>query len=108
MVGKTKSFSLDRLSAIVEYFTSIEYESCRERELISHSMDFYSCINSLVREDLLKKLRHGGSVATSTASDDLVNIGFKCNFDRKFAEEVAKKIDFILEEYLFDEKNNDY
>jgi len=47
-------------------------------------------------------------LATSTASDDLVNIGFKCNFDRKFAEEVAKKIDFILEEYLYDEKNNDY
>jgi hypothetical protein len=104
LVGKTKRFVIDRLIAIVDYFTSLEIEGAQECQKLCHTSEFYSCINSLVKEDLLKKavMRTSGSTAaTSAGGDDLVHIGFKCNFDQNFVEEVADKISFHIKDYLF-------
>jgi len=47
-------------------------------------------------------LRTGGlTTDISTGADDLTSIGFKCNFDHTFVQEVAEKINFTLNEYLF-------
>jgi hypothetical protein len=103
LVGKTKRFVVDRLAAIVDYLTSLEIEGADECKRLNHSAEFHACINSLVKEDLLKKttFRTGGSsVATSTGGDDLIHIGYKCNFDQNFVFEVAEKINFPINEYL--------
>ena len=65
LVGKTKRFSIDRLIAIVDYLSSLEIEGASECQSINHSSEFYSCINTLVKEDLLKKqaMRTGGAIA---------------------------------------------
>ena len=104
LLGKTKRFSLDRLLAIAQHLASLEIEGATECQMINHSLDFYACINTLVHEDLLKKqtLRTGGLTADlSSGSDSLTSIGFKCNFDHNFVQEVAEKISFPLHEYLF-------
>ena len=57
-----------------------------------------------MKEDLLKKavMRTSGSTAaTSAGGDDLIHVGFKCNFDQNFVEEVAEKINFHIRDYLF-------
>ena len=104
LVGKTKRFVIDRLIAIIDYFTSLEIEGAQECQKLCHTSEFYSCINSLVKEDLLKKavMRTAGSTAaTSAGGDDLIHVGFKCNFDQNFVEEVAEKINFHIRDYLF-------
>ena len=55
MMGKTRRFSIDRLSAILDYITSLEIDGCYENGKINHTMEFYSCINSIVDEGLLIK-----------------------------------------------------
>jgi hypothetical protein len=50
----------------------------------------------LVEEGVLKKY----IVKKGEGSDDLVNLAYKCNFDSNFIEEVAKKIDFRLNDFL--------
>jgi hypothetical protein len=65
--------------------------------MLGHSTEFYSCINTLVKEELLKKhvMRTGGAtVATTTGGDELINIGLKCNFDQNFVQDIATKINF--------------
>ena len=47
-------------------------------------------------------MRTGGTNAQSSSnSDELIHIGFKCNFDKSFVEEIAEKINFYLNEFLF-------
>ena len=97
MVGKTKRFVIDRLAGIVDYLTSLEIEGAGECRKLNHTAEFHACINSLVKEDLLKKsiLRTGGSsIATQTSGDDMIHIGYKCNFDQNFVFEIAEKINF--------------
>lgn len=105
-MGKTKRFGIDRLAAIVDYLTSLEIGEANECKKLNHSAEFYACINTLVDEDLLKKQAFrtaGGS--GGAGGDELVSIGFKCNFDHNFVLEIADKINFQLKEYLFtDEK----
>jgi hypothetical protein len=84
LVGKTKRFVIDRLAGIVDYLTSLEIEGAEECKKLNHTAEFHACINSLVKEDLLKKcvIRSGGSsIATQTSGDDMIHIGYKCNFD---------------------------
>jgi len=101
LVGKTKRFNLDRLVSISDYLSSLEIEGSSEFMRVNHTCEFYSCINTLAKEELLKKqvTRVGGS--TGAGPDDLVNISFKCNYDLGFVSEVAKNINFRLDEYLF-------
>jgi hypothetical protein len=48
-------------------------------------------------------MKKGGADGSSGAvtTDELTSVGYKCNFDRNFIDEVAKKIDFKLEDYLY-------
>ena len=103
MIGKTRRFTVDRLSAIVDYLTSLEIEGCHENDRINHTCEFYSCINSLVDEGLLRKqiLRTAGQAAN--CGDDLINISYKCNFDINFVQEISNKINFHLKEYIFND-----
>lgn len=55
LFGKTKRFGIDRLISIVDYLISLEIEGSNETLLVQHSNEFYACINTLVKEDLLKK-----------------------------------------------------
>lgn len=87
MLGKTKRFSIDRLLAITQHLASIEIEGATETKLVNHSLDFYACINTLVKESLLGKqvMRTGGlTVEISSGSDNLTSVGLKCNFDHNF------------------------
>ena len=97
MVGKTKRFVIDRLAGIVDYLTSLEIEGAEECRKLNHTAEFHACINSLVKEDLLKKSivrTAGSSIATQTSGDDMIHIGYKCNFDLGFVTEIADKINF--------------
>jgi len=110
MLVKTRRFSMDILSAILDYLTSLEIEGAAECQKVSHTADFYACVNSLVVEELLRRQvmrTAGSSVATNTGGDELINIGFKCNFDRNFVEELAQKIDFHISDYLFEATHDD-
>eukprot|EP00355_Strombidium_rassoulzadegani_P000262 CAMPEP_0168609292 /NCGR_PEP_ID=MMETSP0449_2-20121227/1119_1 /TAXON_ID=1082188 /ORGANISM="Strombidium rassoulzadegani, Strain ras09" /LENGTH=206 /DNA_ID=CAMNT_0008649407 /DNA_START=18 /DNA_END=634 /DNA_ORIENTATION=+ len=91
LVGKTKRFGIDRMIAIADFLTSLEIDGAAEVKRINHSAEFFACVNTLVKEGLLKKqtMRVGGtSIQTSTQSDDLLNIGLKCNYDLGFVEQV--------------------
>jgi hypothetical protein len=102
MVGKTKRFTFDRLCAIVDYFISLEVNGCSESQKVSHTVEFYACINMLVKEELLKKVIMRIAVVGLTESEDLLRVGYKCNFDKGFVERVAESIKFHLSEYLFE------
>ena len=54
----------------------------------------------MVEEGLLKRttMRKGEGLQ----SEELVQICYKCNFDKNFFDDVAEKIDFKANEYLFD------
>jgi hypothetical protein len=54
-MGKTKRFGIDRLIAIVDYLCSLEIENANECLLKNHTAEFYACLNTFVKEDLLKK-----------------------------------------------------
>jgi hypothetical protein len=54
-------------------------------------------VNSLVDEGVLKKYISKKGDGT----DELTNISYKCNFDSGYIDEVAKNIDFKLNEYLY-------
>lgn len=107
MAGKTRRFSIDRLSAILDYITSLEIEGAQENGKINHSIEFYTCINSLVREELLKKqvMRTNGMTSAGgvCGGDELIAIGFKCNFDINFVQTIATKINFHIKEYMFND-----
>ena len=114
LIGKTRQFPISRIIAIVQYLTAIELSgtdepnaipAADEYKLINQSADFYAAINTLVSEGLLRRvsMRVGVQMVSnaSSATDDFVNVGFKCNFDNNFIYEVAEKIDFQLSEFLF-------
>ena len=68
-------------------------------------MEFYATINSLSDDGLLKKTFNkntlvDGGTSQAGASDDLTSVFFKCNFDYNFIQEVAKKVNFILDDFL--------
>ena len=105
-MGKTKRFTVDRMVAIAQFLASMELEGADEQQLVNQSADFYACANTLVTEGLLKKASMRIGVQTQgtgsgTATDDFINVGFKCNFDSNFISEVADKMDFALNEFLF-------
>lgn len=41
------------------------------------------------------------SNGSGTATDDFINVGFKCNFDSNFISDVADKMNLRLDEFLF-------
>lgn len=95
LVGKTRRFTIDRLVAIAQFLCHLEIENSLECQNVNQSFDFYSCINTLASEDLLKKSTFKSVGAqTSGNSDELVNISFKCNFDNAFVQDIADKINF--------------
>ena len=109
MVGKSKRFSLERYSAILDYLISTQAEKSQENLIHGHSLEYFATINSLAGEGLLKKYvmkrsAVGDSSATGAAGagEDLTSVAFKCNFDLTFVKEVAEKIGFLLDEYLVD------
>jgi hypothetical protein len=53
----------------------------------------------LVEEGLLK--RTSMKKGEGLQSEELVQVCYKCNFDYNFIEDVSEKIDFKLNEYLF-------
>ena len=55
MVGKSKRFSLERFSAILDYLVSTQAEESQENLIHGHTLEYYSTINSLAGEGLLKK-----------------------------------------------------
>ena len=55
MVGKSKRFSLERFSAILDYLVSTQAEECQENIIHGHTLEYYATINSLAGEGLLKK-----------------------------------------------------
>jgi hypothetical protein len=95
---------VDRLSAIVDYLTSLEIAGATESKKLNHSAEFFACINTLVDEDLLKKQTK--KISAGTSGDELVNIYFKCNYDIGFVTEIAEKINFHLKDFLFGAENN--
>lgn len=106
MLGKSKRFNLQRYFAILDFVLSLYAENCHENGLHGHSVEFYATINSLTEDGLLKKtfnknlLGQDGGAGQSGASDDLTSVFFKCNFDYNFIQEVAKKVNFILDDFL--------
>ena len=107
MLGKSKRFPIDRLVAILDYFVSIQAETCQENMKTQfHSLDYYANINSLANEGLLKKYvtkRSGGGDASTGgggSGEDLTSVSYKCTYDYNFVKDVADKIEFLLDEYL--------
>ena len=55
MCGKSKRFSLERFSAILDYLVSTQAEESQENLTHGHTLEYYATINSLAGEGLLKK-----------------------------------------------------
>eukprot|EP00347_Sterkiella_histriomuscorum_P014360 403361169 len=108
MLGKTKKFYFERYAGIIDYLVSLVAEESKENYCIGRSLDYIACINSMCEEGLIKKstMKKGAS-GGGDGGDELVNVGFKCNFDFNFIEDVCKKIDFRLDEYLFNPTNDE-
>ena len=114
MVGKSKRFSLERFSAVLDYLVSTQAEYAQENQVHGHSLEYFATINSLAGEGLLKKYvmkRSAGGDSSATgaagAGEDLTSIAYKCNFDLNFVEDVSQKIGFLLKEYLVDGQNRE-
>ena len=114
MVGKSKRFSLERYSAVLDYLVSTQAEEAQENQIHGHSLEYFATINSLAGEGLLKKYvtkrtAVGDSSATGAAGagEDLTSVAYKCNFDQNFVEDVAEKIGFLLKEYLVDQQHRE-
>ena len=89
-MGKSKRFTLERYSAVLDYLISIQAEECYENKKITgHSLDYYATINSLAEEGLLKKYivkrnqatGESGGTGAAGAGEDLTCVSYKCNFD---------------------------
>ena len=76
--------------------------------MAGHSLEYFSTINSLAEEGLLKKYvvkrnqgtGDSGAAGAAGAGEDLTCVSYKCNFDHNWIKEVSDKIVFQLEEYL--------
>jgi hypothetical protein len=99
-LGKTKKFGSERFFAIVDFLIALVAEESTEQKNMSRSLDYMAAVNSLVEEGLLKRTANKKSEG-GTATEDLPQICFKCNFDLNFIQEVSTKIDFKLDEYLY-------
>ena len=108
-MGKSKRFNLERYSAVLDYLMSVQAEECYEnKQITGHSLDYYSTLNSLAEEGLLKKYivkrnqttGESGGTGAAGAGEDLTCVSYKCNFDLNWIQEVADKISFHLDEYL--------
>jgi hypothetical protein len=100
LMGKTKKFPIERFFGIADFLLSILASDSTEQKNISRSLDFQAAVNSLVEEGFLRRTANKKSDGVAVSSEDLTQIFLKCNYDRNFIEEVAKKIDFKIEEYL--------
>jgi hypothetical protein len=84
--GKSKKFSLERLTAIMDYLVRLEVGASQEflKTSVGHSLDYYATFNSLADMNLLKRYvvkrtaEHGESASANR--DDLTSTAFKCNF----------------------------
>ena len=84
--GKSKKFSLERLTAIMDYLLQLEVGQSQEfqKSSVGHSLDYYATFNSLADMNLLKRYvvkrtaEHGESASANR--DDLTSMAFKCNF----------------------------
>ena len=93
---------------MLDFLLSLYAEDCNENKNHGHSLEYYSTLNSLAEDGLLKKnvIKRssgpdaGSTTATGSAEDDLTSVFFKCNFDFNFITDVAKKINFLLDEFL--------
>jgi hypothetical protein len=104
LLGKSKKFSIERFVAILDYFVMLKAEDTHEAKLVGHSMDYLATLNSLADQGLLKKSITKKSDSTL---DDLSSVAFKCNFDSKFIADVAKKVNFRLEDYICQEQHEE-
>ena len=91
LLGKSKRFNLERFTAVLDFLLSLYAEECNENKNHGQSLEFYSTLNSLADDGLLKKnvvKRSGGlesgTTASGSAEDDLTSVFFKCNFDFNF------------------------
>ena len=103
-MGKTRKFNVERYLAILDFIFAIEAENSTCHTNFSRSCDYLACINSLCEEGLLKRtsMKKGTDGASgSVTSEELTSVGYKCNFDKNFIEEVANKVYFRLEDYLY-------
>ena len=57
MKGKSRKFSLERLTAILDFILRLEIGESHEYKVDScgHSLDYYATISSLAEENLLKR-----------------------------------------------------
>ena len=90
LLGKSKRFTLERYSAVLDYLMSIQAENCYEnKEIDGHSLEYFSTINSLAEEGLLKKYvvkrnqgtGDSGATGAAGAGEDLTCVSYKCNFN---------------------------
>ena len=100
LLGKSKRFTLERYSAVLDYLMSIQAENCYENKHVDgHSLEYFSTINSLAEEGLLKKyvvkrntVEDGSATGAAGAGEDLTCVSYKCNFDYIWVKEVSEKI----------------
>jgi hypothetical protein len=104
MLGKSKRFNIERFTAVLDYLLSIYAEKVTENQLFGHTAEFYATLNSLANDGLLKrsfnKKAVGPDAGSTGAAEDITSVFYKCNFDINFVTEVAKKIDFALEDFM--------
>lgn len=55
MAAKSKRFTLERYSAVLDYLISTQAETSQENLIHGHSLEYFATINSLAGEGLLKK-----------------------------------------------------
>jgi len=104
MLGKSKRFNLERFTAVLDYLLSIYAGKASENQLYGHTVEFYATLNSLANDGLLKrsfnKKAIGPDAGSTGASEDITSVFFKCNFDINFITEVAKKINFMIDDFI--------
>lgn len=101
LMGKTKKFPIERFFGIVDFLLSILASDSTEQKNMSRSLDYMAAVNSLVEEGFLKRTANKKSDGVAASSEDLTQIFFKCNYDFNFIQEVSNKIDFKIDEYLY-------
>lgn len=107
MKGKTKKFSLERLTAVLDYLLRLEIVDSNEymADSCGHSLDYYATINTLCADGVLKRQvpKRGVEQGETASREDFTATAYKCNFTESNVVEAAAKFKFNVLEYVNDE-----
>ena len=90
---QARKADISRIIAIADYFLNLVDEDSYERKSLSHTAEFYSQLNDLVKQGYMK--------AQAPKKDDPSVVTYLTIVDYSFVEELAEAVGIRIFEYLY-------